>query len=68
MKLVPVQYTLSVAYAGMAAVPAILLYIVKGAFSGVDSKVSGAPEEKEEESKKRIEKIKELSKDEKEHS
>ena len=60
MKLVPVQYTLSVAYAGMAAVPAILLYIVKGAFSGVGSKVSGAPEEKEGDSEKRIEKIKEL--------
>ena len=63
VKLVPVQYTLSVAYAGIAAVPAILVYILKGAFSGVGSKVSGAPEEKEEESQKRIEKIKKLKSD-----
>ena len=64
VKLVPVQYTLSVAYAGFAAVPVILLYILRGAFSGVHTKVAGAPEEKNEDSQKRIEKIKELSKDE----
>jgi len=64
----PITYTLSIAYAGAALAPAVVFYLMRSAVGGVGSKVSGAPEEKEGESKERIEKIKELSKDEKESS
>jgi len=65
LRTTPINWTLAFAYAGLALAPAVLIYLLRGAFSGVSSKVSGAPEEKNEDSQKRIEKIKELSKEDK---
>lgn len=67
-KVTPTNYTLSIAYAGALLILPILIYLIKGAFSSAGAKVSGAPEESGEDSEKRIEKIKELSKDGKEPS
>ena len=63
MRTTPLNYTLSIAYAGAALALPILVYLIKGAFSSAGEKVSGAPEEKEGESKERVEKIKELDKE-----
>ncbi len=65
-KITPVQLTLSFAYAGIALLPAILYYILKGAFGGVRTRLTGEPEQNEEdkeESQRRINKIRELDKD-----
>ena len=70
-KLTSVQLTLSIAYAGVITLPAILYYILRGAFGGVRTRLAGEPEQKEEdkeESQRRIDKIKELSKDQKDSS
>jgi len=60
----PLNWTLAFAYAGALLLPAIFYYLLRGAFSGVSSQVSGEPEEPAAESEKRVEKMKEISKDE----
>lgn len=62
-KMIPTNYTLSIAYAGASLVLPIIIYLMKGAFSGLHTKVAGVPEDKNEESQRRIDKIKELGKD-----
>lgn len=64
LRTTPINWTLAFAYAGIALAPAALIYLLRSAFSGVSSKVTGAPEEKNEDSQKRVEKMKEISKDE----
>lgn len=63
LRTTPINYTLSIAYAGAALILPVAIYLLKGAFGGVGAKVSGEPEEKSEDSQKRIEKIKTLEKD-----
>jgi len=62
-KMIPIQWTLSFAYAGMGAVPLILYFVLRGTLGGLRTQLTGAPEEEEGESQKRIDKIRKLSKD-----
>src|SRR3989344_545403 len=57
----PVNYTLSISYAGAALVLPILIYLLKGVVGGIGAKIVEAPEESAGESKERIERIKKLS-------
>ncbi|PJC22674.1 hypothetical protein COV28_02160 [candidate division WWE3 bacterium CG10_big_fil_rev_8_21_14_0_10_48_23] len=63
MEFTPIQWTLSLAYAGILLLPAILCYFLMGVLGGLSTRLSGEPEEKEEkeESQKRIDRLKGLN-------
>jgi len=59
----PLNWTLAFAYAGVLLIPVTFYYLLRAALSGINSEISGQPEEPESKSRERIKKIKDLDKE-----